>query len=61
MEEDHRHCKVCGKVVDADEEYCSDKCRTRREDAARSRRNFTYLLYGIMFLLVVVFVASYLR
>jgi predicted nucleic acid-binding Zn ribbon protein len=61
MDEEHRHCKVCGKVIDVDEEVCSDACRTRREASARGRRNLTYLMYGMIALLLIVLLASSLR
>jgi predicted nucleic acid-binding Zn ribbon protein len=54
--EDHRHCKVCGKVVAAGKETCSDACRAKREQAAQTRRMYTYLLYGIMAFLVILLV-----
>ncbi len=56
MPDDHRHCKVCGKVCAPGEETCSKACRERRERALQSRRNYTYLLYGmIVFLAIVLF------
>ncbi len=59
MPEDHRHCKVCGKVCPPGEETCSKACRARREAALQSRRNLTYLIYGIMAFLVIVLVLAY--
>ncbi len=56
MPDDHRHCKVCGKVCAPGEETCSKACRERRERSLQSRRNYTYLLYGmIVFLAIVLF------
>lgn len=52
---DHRHCKNCGRVCDPDEETCSDACRERREQVLATRRNYTYLMYGVMALLVILF------
>ncbi len=45
-EEDHRHCKVCGKVVGPEAEFCSKACRRKREESARGRQNLTYLMYA---------------
>jgi predicted nucleic acid-binding Zn ribbon protein len=51
--DDHRHCKVCGKVCPPGEETCSKACRTKREAALQSRRMYTYLMYGVIVLLVI--------
>ncbi len=59
MPDDHRHCKVCGKVCDPGEETCSKACRARRAAALQSRRNLTYLIYAIMAFLVIVLVIAY--
>jgi predicted nucleic acid-binding Zn ribbon protein len=59
--EDHHHCKVCGKVCAADAETCSKACRLKREGAAQTRKMYSYLLYGIMALLVILLVAGYYR
>lgn len=58
--EDHRHCKVCGKVCEPDENTCSTECRERRQQTLRTRRLYTYVLYGLTLLVVVVFVLPYL-
>ena len=61
MTDDHHHCKVCGKVCAADAETCSKACRTKREQAAQTRRTYSYLLYGVMALLLILLVLSYGR
>ncbi|MGB6500548.1 MAG: DUF2116 family Zn-ribbon domain-containing protein [Thermoplasmata archaeon] len=53
MGDDHRHCKICGRVCTPDEETCSAKCRDERDRRARSRRMYMYLLYGTAALLLV--------
>jgi len=55
--EDHRHCKICGRVCPADEETCSRACRDKRAQQLQSRRMYTYLLYGSIALLLIVFVS----
>jgi len=60
LESDHRHCKVCGKVCDPDEETCSRACREERERRVQTRRTYTYLLYGAIALLLIVFVSRLL-
>ncbi|MCI4363653.1 MAG: DUF2116 family Zn-ribbon domain-containing protein [Thermoplasmata archaeon] len=58
MEEEHRHCKVCGKVCDADEEVCSKSCAAKREERLRSGRNLKWMLYGGMAVLLLLFFAT---
>ncbi len=58
--DDHRHCKVCGRICAADSETCSRTCREKREQQLQSRRTYTYLLYGAIALLLIVFLAHYL-
>jgi predicted nucleic acid-binding Zn ribbon protein len=59
--DDHHHCKVCGKVCAADADTCSKACRVKREQAAQTRRTYSYLLYGVMALLLILLLASYAR
>jgi predicted nucleic acid-binding Zn ribbon protein len=54
-EDDHRHCKSCGKVCEPDDEVCSPACRTKRENSLRTRRVYTYLLYALMVILLLAF------
>ena len=54
-DDDHRHCKSCGKVCDIDEDVCSPECRTKREQVLKTRRTYTYLLYALMAILLVAF------
>jgi len=57
-EGDHRHCKVCGRVCDVGQETCSRACREKREAQMASRRNYTYLLYVAIAILVLAFLVS---
>jgi predicted nucleic acid-binding Zn ribbon protein len=59
--EDHRHCKVCGKVVAPGEEVCSKACRRRREETLQSRRNLMYVLYLGIAIVLVFTVLTYAR
>lgn len=56
MEDDHRHCKVCGKVCARGVETCSDACAERRRANAQTRRTYTAILYGAIFVMLVLFV-----
>jgi predicted nucleic acid-binding Zn ribbon protein len=52
MEDDHRHCKVCGKVCSLNSETCSSACQAKRTRTIESRRQTTYLFYGLMVFVV---------
>ncbi len=54
-EGDHRHCKVCGRICPPNAEVCGPACRTKRERLLATKRTYTYLLYGSILLLVLVF------
>ena len=57
--DDHRHCKVCGKAIGADQEFCSKVCRRKREAQIQNRRNLTYLMYGAIAFLILLTVLNY--
>lgn len=57
-EGDHRHCRVCGRVTKPDQETCSAACAQERERRVRSARNYRYLLYVTIAVLLILFVAS---
>lgn len=59
--EDHRHCKVCGKPCPPENEVCSTACRRKREAVLAARRNYQWLLYAAIALVVVLFALSLLR
>ena len=49
----HRHCKECGKPVQLDEIFCSDKCETAFKTKLRTRRNRLYLFYMMAVLILI--------
>jgi predicted nucleic acid-binding Zn ribbon protein len=55
LTDDHRHCKVCGKLCAPGEETCSKACRAKREQLAQTRRMYTYIIYGVIALLLILF------
>lgn len=57
---DHRHCKVCGKVVRTGQETCSDTCASERQRRLGSARTSRYVLYGLILFVVVLFAIGYL-
>lgn len=58
--DDHRHCKVCGRVTAPNQETCSSACAAKREQRLRAGRNYRYLLYATIAFLLVIFLSSYL-
>ena len=60
-EADHRHCKVCGKVCGVGDETCSRASREKRAAQQASRRNYTYLLYLAIAILLIAFIFSAVR
>lgn len=59
--DDHRHCKVCGKTCGVDDDTCSRACREERARRVQSKKNLQLLLYAAMALILIVFVAQFLR
>ncbi|HZY92338.1 MAG TPA: DUF2116 family Zn-ribbon domain-containing protein [Thermoplasmata archaeon] len=60
-EEDHRHCRVCGKVTAPGNETCSRTCREAREDQVRTRQNSIRLMYVLIAVVLIGFVLSYVH
>ena len=59
--DEHRHCKVCGKVCDPAAETCSKACTRERERRAETRRNYTYFFYAMIAFLALILAASFLH
>ena len=59
MEDDHRHCRVCGKVCSADTEFCSKTCRQKREETIATRRRYLYILYALIAITILLTVVNY--
>jgi predicted nucleic acid-binding Zn ribbon protein len=53
--EDHRHCKMCGKLVAPGKDVCSAECREKRAAIQRTKNMYTYIIYGLMALLLILF------
>lgn len=58
--DDHRHCKICGRVCGANDDTCSKACREKRQQIAQTRRMYTYLMYGAIALLGIVLLTTFL-
>ncbi len=61
MVDDHKHCIVCGKAVDADKFFCSPSCddifKKQQKRVARSR---LIMMVLIIALFVSIIVSSYI-
>jgi predicted nucleic acid-binding Zn ribbon protein len=57
--DDHRHCKVCGKLCPPDETTCGPEHAARLDAAVRARRNYVYLLMASGALLLILLVSHY--
>jgi predicted nucleic acid-binding Zn ribbon protein len=55
---EHRHCRVCGRVTEPDRETCSETCAAERARRLSSARNYRYLLYGTIALLLIIFLSA---
>jgi predicted nucleic acid-binding Zn ribbon protein len=58
---DHRHCKSCGRTCDPDDEVCSTACGEKRRKNLETRRNYSYLMYGMIGLLLILLLVGYVR
>jgi predicted nucleic acid-binding Zn ribbon protein len=59
LPDDHRHCKICGRLCPPDETTCSPDHAARLEIAVRSRRNYVYLLVASGVLLLILLLTHY--
>ncbi|MGI0055057.1 MAG: DUF2116 family Zn-ribbon domain-containing protein [Thermoplasmata archaeon] len=59
--ENHRHCKVCGKVCATNVDTCSRACEEQRENTLRSKRTWTNLLYILIVVFAFLFLVEILR
>lgn len=57
--EDHRHCRVCGKVTALGNETCSRACREKREAQVRNRQSLYRLMYVAMAIAILGLILSY--
>jgi predicted nucleic acid-binding Zn ribbon protein len=52
----HKHCKVCGKAIPAEDNTCSEACAKKRIEAMRNRQLLNYLFWGVaLFLIFILF------
>jgi predicted nucleic acid-binding Zn ribbon protein len=58
---DHRHCKSCGRVCEPGQETCSTECAEKRRHLLETRRTYTYMMYGLAGVLILLFALGYLH
>jgi len=62
MPEEHRHCIVCGKVVDPEKFFCSPACEnTYKQQQKRMSRMRLIMMVILVVMVMVVLVLSALR
>ena len=57
---DHRHCRICGKAIPPNQEFCSENCRSiseRMEARQKRMRNLLIIMYVAVFLIIFVMLA----
>lgn len=52
----HTHCLVCGKSIIVGETLCSEQCKQKYNTMLRRRKLMVYLMYGMLFAVIVIFV-----
>lgn len=52
----HTHCLVCGKSIIIGETLCSEQCKQKYSTMLRRRKLIVYLMYGMLFAVIVLFV-----
>ncbi|RLF20178.1 MAG: DUF2116 family Zn-ribbon domain-containing protein [Thermoprotei archaeon] len=62
---DHKHCKVCGKVIPPDREYCSSRCEAidlkQRREAELYRKWILFLAVVLMIFTLASMLVSLMR
>ena len=54
----HRHCQVCSKAIPISEEFCSDECKVEFEALMKKRKNYIYIIYATMVIIIAVMLLS---
>lgn len=50
---DHKHCEICGKVVDPSERWCSVECHDKHDDVQKQKKR-SAILFVIIIVAVVI-------
>lgn len=54
----HTHCNVCGKAIPLGEAQCSEECRQKFQVMVKKRKMLVYLMYGLVFVILILFIFS---
>ena len=54
----HRHCIICGKVVDTEETFCSDSCKMQYSANKKRQRMMMFVFVGLMVLILLLSMAG---
>jgi predicted nucleic acid-binding Zn ribbon protein len=54
----HKHCSVCGKAIQLEDEFCSDECKNKYEQYMKKRKQMNLVMYAMIALLAVVLIGS---
>ncbi len=54
----HKHCPVCNKLIEEDEDYCSEECSmvsNKKEKGSKKKIAFFVVIYVVVIVLLFVF------
>ena len=51
----HKHCLVCGKSMELDGDFCSEKCEQAVATRKKAQRRTTWIMLGVMGIILVLF------
>ena len=49
----HKHCMICNKAIPAKQELCSEECEEKYKTMKSKQRNWVYIMYAMIFVLLV--------
>jgi predicted nucleic acid-binding Zn ribbon protein len=55
----HKHCPICGKAMDEDSDFCSEKCKKYYTDRVKRQKKFNrlyYVSFGAILVIMVLFI-----
>jgi predicted nucleic acid-binding Zn ribbon protein len=54
----HTHCQICGKAIPLKENLCSEECKQKFQAMMKKRKMLVYLMYGLIFVILVMFLLA---
>ncbi|MEM0493509.1 MAG: DUF2116 family Zn-ribbon domain-containing protein [Candidatus Thermoplasmatota archaeon] len=57
----HTHCQICGKAIPMNETLCSEDCKQRYQKMLRTRKWYLYIMYGLIAIVVLIFILGSIR